>query len=663
MGKKAREKRLRSGTAAGRELVTPEPAESPELPWEESTRARTGSGSSHGTLAAGLFLLALAVRGVFLWQLAGTPFGEVENIDSKGYVDWARQILAGEWLPRRHFYQSPLYAYYLAVVQGVAGTSPWIPRLLQVLVGSGSVVLVYFIALRTFSRRVAVIAALMLCFYGPLIAEEIMLAKTALVICLTVASVHLYLRGLELANRRDMLLAGVVFGVAIIGVGQWLPVLVALAIHGALSPGNRWRRRRPLVAALLGGTALIMLPVVAWNSYWGGGLMLTSGDAGLNLFIGNNPLTTGLPGRPNNLRDLPWHEEADSKNLAEKASGRTLTPAEVSQYWSRRAAGWALRNPGDFLTATFKKLIVLWNGFEVPDSYQYNFLRAYFLPWLWVCLSFAVVGPLALTGLILVTGHRPARPLYVACLTYLAVIALFYVRSRYRMPAVPLLIVFAAAAVDWLLVAAQRRRWQSLGAALVALAATTALVNHEYCEPGRSNAPPICLGGDAWFDLEWMKLAEWRRDQNDLPGTIAYLERAASGKSLRGPGQLLFWLGYARAQLAEQGESGGNEATAKHHLSKAADAYERALALGYRPSATLYNLASVYRSQGRLKEAIDAIERSAGNTPNDAGTVLKAVRWNVEAGNCSAAERWRTSYEKLQPGDSAAHDLVAQCRG
>jgi 4-amino-4-deoxy-L-arabinose transferase-like glycosyltransferase len=661
MGKKARQKRLRLEAAMQQERTAPAARpDAPELAWATPAGASvTDSAPNQAAIAVALFVLALAVRGLFLWQLAGTPYTEVENIDSKGYVDWAQRILAGEWLPRRHFYQSPLYAYYLALVQAVAGDNHWIPRCLQIVAGSLSVVLVYFIALRIFSLRVAVLAALMLSFYGPLIAEEIMLAKTALVICLTIASIHLFLRGLQTTHQRDLFLAGIVFGVAIIGVGQWLPVLAALALYAAVTAGRAWRS---LVTALVAGTALVMVPVVGWNSYWGGGLMLTSGDAGLNLFIGNNPLATGLPGRPTNLRDVPWHEEEDSKNLAEKTAGRSLTPAEVSQYWSRRAVQWALQNPGAFLSATWKKIIVLWNGFEVPDSYQYNFLRAYFLPWLWVCLSFAVIGPLALTGLILVAGHRPARPLYVASLTYLAVIALFYVRSRYRMPALPLLIVFAAAAVDWLLAAVQQRRWTALLAGLAALGATTAVVNHEYCEPGRSNAPAICLGGDAWFDLEWMKLAEWRQEEKDLPGTIAYLERAASGKSLRGPGQLFFWLAYSHAQLADQKRAAGDEAAAMQGLAAAAQAYERALALDYRRAATLHNLAGVYRSQGRLQDAIAAIERSAASSPKDGSTILKAVRWHVEAGDCAAAERWRVKYESLKPADSAARDLLATCR-
>jgi 4-amino-4-deoxy-L-arabinose transferase-like glycosyltransferase len=350
MGKKAREKRLRAeATAKAVSAAAPAPAAtSTELPWEaQSERRASATAAATWYLPAALFALALLVRGVLLFQLSGTPYTEVENIDTKGYIRWAQEILAGEWLPRRHFYQSPLYAYYLALVYALTGVGHWVARCVQVLVGGASVVLVYGIAKRVFSQRVGVIAALMLCFYGPLIAEEIMLAKTALAVCLTLLSIYLFLRALSQGDRRGMFGAGVAFAIAVVGVGQWFPVLIGLAAYVALAARGRGSQRRQLTAALLGGAAVILLPLFAWNSYWSGGLMLSSGDAGLNLFIGNNPLTTGLPGRPATLRDLPWFEEEDSKRLAEKDAGRSLNPAQVSQHRSRRAAGWAISHPGD----------------------------------------------------------------------------------------------------------------------------------------------------------------------------------------------------------------------------------------------------------------------------------------------------------------------------
>ena len=49
-------------------------------------------------------------------QIAGTPYAEVGNIDSTACHHWAMQIAAGASWPDGTFYQSPFYAYFLAVL-------------------------------------------------------------------------------------------------------------------------------------------------------------------------------------------------------------------------------------------------------------------------------------------------------------------------------------------------------------------------------------------------------------------------------------------------------------------------------------------------------------------------------------------------------------------
>ena len=91
-----------------------------------------------------------------------------------------------------------------------------------------------------------------------------------------------------------MAVAGLVFGITVIGVGQWLLALVGLTVYAAYAAGVPRALAPRLAALFLGGALVALVPIIAWNSWQGGGFMLTSGDAGLNLYLGNNPLTTGL---------------------------------------------------------------------------------------------------------------------------------------------------------------------------------------------------------------------------------------------------------------------------------------------------------------------------------------------------------------------------------
>mgnify|MGYP003870150303 CR=1 FL=1 len=612
----------------------------------------------HWAAVAGVVALALVIRVVALTQMTATPYLQIDTIDARGYQTWAAQILAGEWLPARHFYQSPLYAYYLAIVTALFGASPWPPRVIQILLGSASAGLVTAIGTRLFTRRIGLIAGVLLATYGPMILEEISLSKTALLIFGGLLGFEWFLRARSERSPRLMAAAGVVFGVTVIGVGQWLLALLGLTAYAAVDRTMPKPVAQRLAALFLGGALLALFPVIAWNSWHGGGFMLTSGDAGLNLYLGNNPLTTGLSGRPKGLRDVPEFEEGDSKWLAERDAGRALSPAGVSGHWSGRAVGWAVSHPVDFVATTARKVTVLWNSYEIPDSYHFAFIRAQYMPWLWGGTSFALVGTLGLVGLVLSARHRPARPLYVICLGYLGVIALFYIRSRYRIPALPFLAIFAAVVIDWAIRILPREDWRPLAALVGALSVAGVFVNHAYCEPATPDAPAICLDGDVWYDSEWQKLAEWYERRDDLPTALSYLRRAEAGESLRGPGQTALWIGRLELALADRA---ADSAAAAPHLTAAIPELERATQFGFHVYEAQTYLATVYQRLGRADDAVTASRAAVQNRPRDPVVVFSALRLHATLGRCDDARRLREDLRQLRPDDAQADQLIASC--
>src|SRR5262247_3728106 len=133
MGKRSREKRSRRTETPRQAAERP-----PGLPYDgpmPPREANAGRWPADRTAALVLFGLAFAVRLVVLIQLAGTPYFQVGNIDSTAYDQWADRLVAGDWLPHGTFYQSPLYAYFLAMLRVVFGPSTWVPRVVQILVG------------------------------------------------------------------------------------------------------------------------------------------------------------------------------------------------------------------------------------------------------------------------------------------------------------------------------------------------------------------------------------------------------------------------------------------------------------------------------------------------------------------------------------------------
>jgi hypothetical protein len=310
--------------------------------------------------------------------------------------------------------------------------------------------------------------------------EEITFSKTSLLVVTSLAAFAIYLWRAPSGEARGLAAAGALFGVSVVGVGQWLLPFVALAAWTPMmcERAPRELRLRAAAAFLAGGLAVI-LPLVVWNSANGGGLVLTSGDAGLNFFTGNNERATGLPAAPAGLRNTPQYEEADGKRLAEQAVGRPLAPAEVSRYWSSQGVAWITRHPADWVDLVGKKLVTLWNGYEISDNYHYTFMRAHFLPLLHVATTFGLIAPFALVGAVMpFWRRRDVTALYLVCFGYLATLVIFYVRGRYRIPAVPFLTVLAAVAVERIVRAIEARRWPAVAGFAGGLAVAGVFTNH-----------------------------------------------------------------------------------------------------------------------------------------------------------------------------------------
>src|SRR5206468_1429717 len=174
--------------------------------------------------------------------------------------------------------------------------------------------------------------------------------------------------------------------------------------------------------------------------------VLTTSQAGQNFFIGNNPDNlTGMYRAPEFVRADPKFEEVDFAREAERAVGRQLKPSEVSHYWFNRARMFITARPADFFRVLRQKAALFWNEYEIPDNLDIYFFNRYSsLMRLWLP-AFGTVAPLGVLGMVLcIREWRRIWPLYLFVLGYFVSVILFYVFSRYRLPVVPFLMVFAA---------------------------------------------------------------------------------------------------------------------------------------------------------------------------------------------------------------------------
>jgi tetratricopeptide (TPR) repeat protein len=408
--------------------------------------------------AALVFGVALGVRVIHIWQLRRAPFFDLLLGDSQSYDDWAQRIVAGDWIGHDVFYQAPLYPYFLAIVYAVFGHSLVAVRLVQACIGSGACVLIGVAAARFFrfdelrGRAVGLIAGLALAFYAPAIFFDALLQKTVLDVFLVCVGLVVIAHVTERPDHVRLWVAlGVTMGALSLTRENALVFIVVLAIWAAIVQRPftvRTIGRR--LAGLVAGVVLVVAPVGVRNSIIGGGFYITTSQFGPNLYLGNNPHADGMAGSLRAGRGSPEYERQDATDLAEYVAGRRLTPGEVSSYWTSEALAWIRHDPGAWLKLTVRKIVLLCNRDEVLDTES----QESHADWSWPLRALGWVGnfgvllPLAAMGAY-VTRRHIARlwVLYAMAASYAATMIVFYVYGRYRYPLIPLLMLFAAAAL------------------------------------------------------------------------------------------------------------------------------------------------------------------------------------------------------------------------
>ena len=234
--------------------------------------------------------------------------------------------------------------------------------------------------------------------------------------------------------------------------------------------GRRGWRQWGLVGTV--GCGLVVGAVACRNYLVGGEWLLTTSSAGMNFYVGNHPEANGIYAQVDFLPSAePDLEREAFIREAEARTGRELTPAQASRYWLVAGLRFAVENPLAYLALQGRKLYMFWNGVEAQNNLSLYLARD-FVPLLrWCVLGWGLVAPLAVVGW--ATSRRsPLLDLYLA--SYLAACLLFFTSSEYRLPVVPVILLYAACwlanAASWATNGAHRRLLGScLLVALVAL--------------------------------------------------------------------------------------------------------------------------------------------------------------------------------------------------
>jgi Flp pilus assembly protein TadD/4-amino-4-deoxy-L-arabinose transferase-like glycosyltransferase len=436
-----RNARRRSARPADRLAITQRP---PRTQPPVGVDSGETSGSARALVL--VFLVALAIRLIHLWQLRGAPFFVHLMGDSRAYDEWAQQLAAGDWLGTGVFYQAPLYPYVIGTLYALFGRDLLFVRLVQAVLGAGSCALVAAAGMEWFGRRRGILSGLLLAAYAPAIFFDALIQKSVLD-GLLVAALLLALAVRANSGVGRPLISGVLLGLLVLSRENAIALLPVVV----MTVWARSHRRLPAALIAVAATALVLAPVAIRNLAVGGEFHLTTSQLGPNFYIGNSASANGKYVRLMADRGSFLFERQDATDIAETSLGRRLRPSEVSNYWLGRGVDWIRSDPGAWVRLTGRKLLLLVNGTEAADTEDIATHAEWSVP-LRVSarlLHFGIVAPLAFLGMWITRRRwRELWPLHALLGVFALSVIAFYVMDRYRYPLVPVLMLFAGVGLD-----------------------------------------------------------------------------------------------------------------------------------------------------------------------------------------------------------------------
>jgi len=588
--------------------------------------------SSRGWLLRGALVLvvAFAVKFAYLHERVQLPDISNPTLDSLYHDQWARGLAFGDWAPElqslreQPFFRAPLYPYFMSLVYRAFGTDAFPLFVIQHLLGSLTVVLLFYCSIVLFNERIAWIAVALQLAYWPFTYHESERLIPALSLFLDAAFLVSLVWAGRVPSARRSALAGALAGLSAIARPSILIVLPVAVIWV-------WKksRRASCAAVLLGGAALVIVPVTLRNAIVGHDAVLIASQGGVNFFIGNNPESNGTRAVVPGTRADWWGGFKDTQRIAEEDAGHALRASEVSDYWYRRGLAFLVSEPAQAARLYAKKAALLLGNAEPSNEGQLYFRRGHSNVLSAMRANFAFILALCAVGCVEMLRRRPKvvtddriLPLVLAA-TYAVGILLFFVTSRYRLPVALFLIPVSAAGCAALYDLFRARVWRrALAPSLVFVGVFAASMWNpfqigslatargeygmgvDYFEKGdyRSSLDALdrSLAADPEYAPAWMMRG---RAHVGMRQTIAGIQDLRTACRLDSTlAEPFLWLGVAY-------QKAGRHGTAEHE-------YLKAMALDPDNVLTLNNLADVYLRQNRVADARTLIERALAINPS-----------------------------------------------
>ena len=411
------------------------------------------------SIALIIFLVAYALRIAYIIEISDQPYFTAPAVDPEFHDNWAMDIAKGDLSLDEPFFRAPLYPYFLGAVYAIFGHDYFIIRIVQALIGALTSVLVYLLGKKVFSERIGIISGLIAASAWLLIYFEAELLIPVILLPIDLGLLLLLIKSRETDKNLYWWLSGLLFGLSLIArpnIGIIIPILIWLFLQKA---DFKLFTKRLGIFAL--GTIIPIIPVT-YHNIRAGEFVLIATQGGVNFYIGNNANSDGSAAVFPGLGNI-WRME-DVITEAETETGKTMTSSEVSGYYYKKGLEFIFHDTGKWFKLTSNKFLLFLNRVEISNNKNIYFsAKDSKILNLGMFIGFWLYGPLGIVGLL--TFYRRGfkqKLLFWFVFLYSVSIIMFFVTARYKMPLVPIFIIFAVAFVDWFIEEIRAKRWNKL---------------------------------------------------------------------------------------------------------------------------------------------------------------------------------------------------------
>lgn len=397
-----------------------------------------------------ILFLSLIIQIMFVLTVNTVPESDMKGYDERGmlFAEEQKFSYGGEY--NGSTYRPPMYILFLAAIYKVFGHNYHAVYMIQSIMSVACLGLIYLLAKRLWNGAVGMIALVLSALYVPFIGYSGILLSEILFLFFLLAFSYFALRAVQTKAVSFTVLSAVFCALATMtrSISLLLPIGIVIVLV-------MYYRKQMLTKAVLIRVCLFFATMFLTISPWTirnyvdtGEFVLIDSISGLNLLIGNNEYATTF------FSFDVWESEGW---IAAHQPQYNLPQADnvMRDY----AVKWIIDHPMRFAELTFQKFVSYFtvNTDWFTPSYGWNhiwFNKISFEAHYHTFLFFSFF-----LGLFLIRKQKPELVfLAITVFYFIGLSSIFYMSPRYRLPAMPFMLIYCAYAFYWLTTAI-RKKW------------------------------------------------------------------------------------------------------------------------------------------------------------------------------------------------------------